>query len=169
MRTHSHCARPRWPAARAQAEVTDDGFCRVGWSSLAASYNLGMDKHGFGYGSTGNKSHARQFDAYGEPYAKGDVVGCLLDARAGTLAFSRNGQLFPPAFELPAILRGQVRAARTCRTCTRAAALVAGLHAACCLAGPAAPAPAPCTLRQPNLLCYTAHCNERRCCTRPSA
>jgi hypothetical protein len=38
-------------------------------------------------------------------------VGCLLDAGAGTIAFSRNGQLFdqPPAFQIPSYLQGQVR------------------------------------------------------------
>lgn len=40
--------------------------CRVGWSTQAASLDLGTDKHGFGYGGTGKKSHVRQFEDYGE-------------------------------------------------------------------------------------------------------
>lgn len=40
----------------------------MGWSSKAASLELGTDKHGFGYGSTGKKSHARSFDDYGGPF-----------------------------------------------------------------------------------------------------
>ena len=38
----------------------------MGWSTQAASLDLGTDKHGFGFGGTGKKSHNRQFDAYGE-------------------------------------------------------------------------------------------------------
>ena len=33
----------------------------------------------FGYGSTGKKSWNRKFDDYGEEFAEGDVIGCLLD------------------------------------------------------------------------------------------
>lgn len=40
--------------------------CRVGWSTQAASLDLGTDKHSFGYGGTGKKSHNRSFDSYGE-------------------------------------------------------------------------------------------------------
>jgi ATP-dependent RNA helicase DDX1 len=63
---------------------------------------------GFGYGGTGKKSHARQFDTYGEEYSKGDVIGCLLDATDGVITFSKNGTIFEPAFQLPQYLRGQV-------------------------------------------------------------
>lgn len=31
-----------------QAEVCDEGLCRVGWSTLAASYDIGTDRHSFG-------------------------------------------------------------------------------------------------------------------------
>lgn len=31
-----------------QVEVCDEGLCRVGWSTLAASYDIGTDRHSFG-------------------------------------------------------------------------------------------------------------------------
>jgi len=43
------------------------GLCRCGWSTVGASLNLGTDQQGFGFGGTGKKSHARQFDDFGEP------------------------------------------------------------------------------------------------------
>lgn len=91
-----------------QAEVQDEGLCRVGWSTLAASYDIGTDRHSFGYGGTGKKSHARQFESYGEQYKQGGVIGCLFDGDQGNLTFSKNGEVFPVAFELPLYLKGQV-------------------------------------------------------------
>jgi hypothetical protein len=49
-----------------EATVTDDGLCRVGWSTGRASLDLGTDKWGFGYGGTGKKSNSKQFDDYGQ-------------------------------------------------------------------------------------------------------
>jgi ATP-dependent RNA helicase DDX1 len=40
--------------------VTDEGLCRFGWSTRAASLDLGTDRQGFGYGGTGKKSHDRK-------------------------------------------------------------------------------------------------------------
>lgn len=49
-----------------EAKVTDEGLCRVGWSTLKAKLELGTDKEGFGFGGTAKKSHGRNFDSYGE-------------------------------------------------------------------------------------------------------
>lgn len=49
-----------------EATVTDEGLCRVGWSTAKASHDLGTDKEGFGFGGTGKKSYGKQFDSYGE-------------------------------------------------------------------------------------------------------
>ena len=46
--------------------MTDEGLCRVGWSTLKAKLDLGTDKEGFGFGGTGKSSFGRQFDSYGE-------------------------------------------------------------------------------------------------------
>ena len=50
--------------------MTDEGLCRVGWSTDKASLDLGTDKFGYGFGGTGKKSYGRQFDSYGE------VISC---------------------------------------------------------------------------------------------
>jgi ATP-dependent RNA helicase DDX1 len=80
----------------------------VGWSTLAASLDLGTDGQGFGFGGTGKKSHRRQFDSYGQEYGLGDVIGCWLDAEAGELGFMKNGVDLGVAFQLPPFLKGQV-------------------------------------------------------------
>ncbi len=36
-----------------EAKVTDEGLCRVGWSTRAAALDLGTDAHGYGFGGTG--------------------------------------------------------------------------------------------------------------------
>ena len=62
--------------------MTDEGLCRVGWSTQQASLELGnhfsyqssqwlyllvgKDRFGFGFGGTGKKSWNNQFDTYGE-------------------------------------------------------------------------------------------------------
>ena len=91
-----------------ECAVQDDGLVRVGWSSAAASLELGTDSHGFGFGGAGMKSHANAFTAYGARFGAGHSVGCFLDADAGQLSFSLNGQPLGTAFELPDHLRGAV-------------------------------------------------------------
>eukprot|EP00069_Balaena_mysticetus_P002731 bmy_15991T0 len=71
----------------------DQGLCRVGWSSMQASLDLGTDKFGFGFGGTGKKSHNKQFDNYGEEFTMHDTIGCYLDMDKGHVKFSKNGKL----------------------------------------------------------------------------
>lgn len=49
-----------------EGTVTDEGLCRLGWSTAQAKLDLGTDKFGFGFGGTGKKSWGKQFDTYGE-------------------------------------------------------------------------------------------------------
>ncbi|XP_064401585.1 ATP-dependent RNA helicase DDX1-like isoform X2 [Halichondria panicea] len=90
-----------------EAIVTDEGLCRVGWSMGHASLELGKDKNGFGFGGTGKKSYASQFDDYGEAYGKGDTIGCYLDLDSGVVGFSKNGVYLEDAFQVPKQLMGQ--------------------------------------------------------------
>ena len=46
--------------------MTDEGLCRVGWSTMKAKLDLGTDNQSYGFGGTGKKSFNRQFDSYGE-------------------------------------------------------------------------------------------------------
>ena len=83
-----------------EAAIRDEGLCRFGWASRAASLELGVDKHGYGYGGTGKKSHDRAFTDYGGAFGRGDVVGCMLDVQGGTISFSKNGVPLGVAFPL---------------------------------------------------------------------
>ncbi|XP_071864973.1 ATP-dependent RNA helicase Ddx1 [Bombus fervidus] len=90
-----------------EAIVTDEGLCRVGWSTSQASLDLGTDKFGFGYGGTGKKSNAKQFENYGKAFGMHDVVGCLLNLSKGEISFTLNGVDLGPAFTLNAQQRSQ--------------------------------------------------------------
>ncbi|KAM6459416.1 ATP-dependent RNA helicase DDX1 [Liasis olivaceus] len=90
-----------------EVSCRDQGLCRVGWSSLQASLDLGTDKFGFGYGGTGKKSHNKQFDSYGEEFTMHDTIGCYIDANKGQISFSKNGKDLGLAFEIPQHLKNQ--------------------------------------------------------------
>lgn len=83
-----------------EATVTDEGLCRVGWSTPMASLDLGTDKYGFGFGGTGKKSNNKQFDNYGEAFGLNDVIGCYLDLDNLTVSFSKNGSQLGKAFQI---------------------------------------------------------------------
>ncbi|XP_014221079.1 ATP-dependent RNA helicase Ddx1 [Trichogramma pretiosum] len=80
--------------------INDEGLCRVGWSNSQAAVDLGTDKFGWGFGGTGKKSNSKQFDNYGEPFGKSDVIGCLLDLNQGEIRFWKNGIDLGTAFKL---------------------------------------------------------------------
>ncbi|NWS43044.1 DDX1 helicase, partial [Probosciger aterrimus] len=107
-----------WHGCRATRGVTkgkyyyevschDQGLCRVGWSTMQASLDLGTDKFGFGFGGTGKKSHNKQFDSYGEEFTMHDTIGCFLDIDKGQIKFSKNGKDLGLAFEIPPHIRNQ--------------------------------------------------------------
>ncbi|EFN80062.1 ATP-dependent RNA helicase Ddx1 [Harpegnathos saltator] len=87
--------------------VTDEGLCRVGWSTSQASLDLGTDKFGYGFGGTGKKSNAKQFDNYGEAFGMHDVIGCFLDLVKGEIKFTKNGVDLGVAFTLNAQQKSQ--------------------------------------------------------------
>ncbi|RLW12373.1 hypothetical protein DV515_00000694 [Chloebia gouldiae] len=107
-----------WHGCRATRGVTkgkyyyevschDQGLCRVGWSTMQASLDLGTDKFGFGFGGTGKKSHNKQFDSYGEEFTMHDTIGCYLDTEKGQIKFSKNGKDLGLAFDIPPHIRNQ--------------------------------------------------------------
>mmetsp|Transcript_17548 Transcript_17548/g.49369 ORF Transcript_17548/g.49369 Transcript_17548/m.49369 type:complete len:720 (+) Transcript_17548:28-2187(+) len=89
-----------------EAKITDEGLARVGFSSRAASLNLGTDKNGFGYGGTAKKSNNRQFNDYGVKFGKNDVIGCYLDCDEGEISFAVNGEHQGMAFTVPKHMLG---------------------------------------------------------------
>ncbi|XP_012232015.1 ATP-dependent RNA helicase Ddx1 [Linepithema humile] len=90
-----------------EATVTDEGLCRVGWSSPQASLDLGTDNFGYGFGGTGKKSNAKQFDNYGEAFGMHDVIGCFLDLVKGEIKYTKNGGDLGVAFTLNAQQKSQ--------------------------------------------------------------
>jgi ATP-dependent RNA helicase DDX1 len=89
-----------------EATVTDEGLCRIGWSTSRATHELGKDNFGFGFGGTGKKSFSSQFDDYGEPFGKDDTIGCYIDTDGGSVSFSKNGKSLGKAFDIPKHLHG---------------------------------------------------------------
>ncbi|XGW24585.1 hypothetical protein V3C99_006202 [Haemonchus contortus] len=85
-----------------EVKITRDGLCRIGWSTLKASLDLGTDDESFGFGGTGKKSTQRKFEDYGESFTTGDVMGCYLDLDNGRIWWSKNGKEFGVAFRLDA-------------------------------------------------------------------
>ncbi|XP_047538346.1 ATP-dependent RNA helicase Ddx1 isoform X2 [Vanessa atalanta] len=83
-----------------EATVTDEGLCRVGWSTQAARLDLGTDSLGYGFGGTGKKSNAKNFEDYGKAYGKNDVIGCFLNLNNGDISYTINGEDMGVAFKL---------------------------------------------------------------------
>jgi len=83
-----------------EATVTDEGLCRVGFSTDQASLDLGTCRFGFGFGGTGKKSNNKQFDSYGRAFGKADVIGCYLDLDSLEIYFTINGEDHGKAFSI---------------------------------------------------------------------
>jgi len=89
-----------------EATVTDEGLCRIGFSTSQATYDVGTDGHSFGFGGTGKKSFMKNFETYGEPFGINDVIGCFIDLNDFQIKWSKNGKEFPIAYDIPKNLRG---------------------------------------------------------------
>lgn len=94
--------------------MCDEGLCRIGWATRGASLDIGTDRHSFGYGGTGAKSHQKKFETYGGAFGKGDVIGCCLDCGEKSISYLKNGEPLGKAFDVPQHLVGQVGLA-SCR------------------------------------------------------
>ncbi|PAA52686.1 hypothetical protein BOX15_Mlig018785g1 [Macrostomum lignano] len=93
------------------------GLSRAGWTTESGGLDIGRDAAGWGYGADpdgfglagnqGKKMHSDEIDSYGEPFGKGDVVGCFLDLDHGQMQFARNSALMGPAYQLPSQVLSQ--------------------------------------------------------------
>jgi len=90
-----------------EATVTDEGLCRVGFSTTMASLDLGTCRFGYGFGGTGKKSNKKQFDSYGEAFGMHDVIGCHLDLDNLEIRYTKNGVDFGVAFSIAQDQRNQ--------------------------------------------------------------
>ncbi|KAK2180352.1 hypothetical protein NP493_447g05038 [Ridgeia piscesae] len=97
-----------------EATVTDEGLCRVGWSTMKAKLDLGTDNQSYGFGGTGKKSFNRQFDSYGETYGLSDVLGCYINLDDMTIKWSKNGVDFGDAYVIQGNLKNAAFFAAVC-------------------------------------------------------
>jgi len=91
-----------------EALVSDEGLCRVGFSTPQALLDLGTCRFGYGFGGTGKKSNNKQFDSYGGPFGQADVIGCYLDLDNMEISYTKNGQHLGKAFTINAQQKGSV-------------------------------------------------------------
>ena len=91
-----------------EATILTGGVVQVGWCAGGFEHDdaegdgVGDDAKSWAFdGCRGRKWTAGADEAYGtgEPWARGDVVGCALDADGGSLSFSVNGTPLGAAFE----------------------------------------------------------------------
>lgn len=90
-----------------ETTVTDEGLCRVGWSTQGGTLELGKDRYGFGFGGTGKKSTNSQFDDYGKAFGKDDTIGCYIDLDNGFIKYTKNDENLGKAFDIPKALLGE--------------------------------------------------------------
>ncbi len=77
--------------------------CRIGVSTSSVDLSqLGETHESYGYGSTGKKSNAGKFTAYGPEFGPGDTVCCLVDlsSKPGKIAFTHNTTALGAAFDV---------------------------------------------------------------------
>lgn len=94
-----------------EVRLITDGVIQLGWAdgTFAASSETGdgVGDHARSWAYDGHRQlkwSAGTESAYGAAWAKHDVIGCLLDLDAGTIAFSKNGEALGVAFDRLACL-----------------------------------------------------------------
>ena len=84
------------------------GNIRLGWSTIDATIELGMDAKSFGYGGTGTASHNGQYTKYGTTFGQNAVVTALLDLERHSLGFMVDDIRLPKeAHNIPRELWGE--------------------------------------------------------------
>jgi ATP-dependent RNA helicase DDX1 len=90
-----------------ECTVLDEGIVRVGWATADATLQLGTDKEGWGYGTTGVKVSKGKYEPYPAErlvFGKGDVIGCNLafddEEEAAIISYCKNGEHLGTAFSI---------------------------------------------------------------------
>ena len=89
-----------------EGEAGTTHACRIGVSTPPAGlFQLGEAPASYGYGSTGKKSCAGSFTAYGPEFDQGDTVCCFVDlsGKPGKVSFTKNGTPLGKAFDITAL------------------------------------------------------------------
>mgnify|MGYP006414556191 FL=1 len=97
--------------------VKEAGLIRFGFSTGRSKLALGTDVWGWGYGSTGKKSHGGKFEDFGRPWEVNDRLHAhLLMAPdlSATVAFAINDEPEEVAYHIPSHLVSQGLFAHVC-------------------------------------------------------
>lgn len=83
--------------------IVSPGMCRLGIVSSTGSRTLGSDRESYALGSSGQKSHSRNYEAFGPGFGTvvGEVIGCYFDLDAGHVGFTLNGADLGIAYTFP--------------------------------------------------------------------
>jgi hypothetical protein len=86
------------------SDLSTTNLARIGVSYLHTDVGkLGEVPLSWGYGGTGKKVSAGNFQDYGQPFGPGDEITCLVDltAEPGLLSFAKNGMPLGIAYHIP--------------------------------------------------------------------
>ncbi|XP_014661374.1 PREDICTED: heterogeneous nuclear ribonucleoprotein U-like protein 1 isoform X2 [Priapulus caudatus] len=83
-------------------EEQDPHVTRIGWSSDAASMQLGEEAFSYGYGGTGKASVDCKFKDYGQRFEAGDVITTCVnfDVSPISISYAKNGEDLGEAFTI---------------------------------------------------------------------
>lgn len=97
----------QWAGVRADCGVAAEGlwaFCvwnetggnlRIGWSMENSKLALGTDRYSWGFGGTATKSHAGNFEKFGQTFGKDDAITCCVDLERRAILYFKNGREIP--------------------------------------------------------------------------
>lgn len=71
------------------------GIQQIGWATLSCPFTneegVGDAPNSFAYDGKRVRKWSVESSAYGQQWAKGDVIGCMIDLDAGEISYARNG------------------------------------------------------------------------------
>ncbi|TMW68408.1 hypothetical protein Poli38472_005876 [Pythium oligandrum] len=99
-----------------EVKLITDGVIQLGWADHTFVANSetgdGVGDHARSWAYDGCRQlkwNAGKEEEYGVAWESGDIIGCLLDVDAGSVQFSRNGELMATAFSGMKLLDGAAK------------------------------------------------------------